>query len=521
MGRRLRDLRSSAAWAALAALALVSAHAHATEHKVAVNVRVARGLKLNDSDLARILRGQLGRYGGVVALPEGKTKDAIAEERASTNSKCRSGVLDQKCQLALGSALAASHWLEVTITRPGKKCELSLEYLSIVRESSDGGDVVRGECDRESVALGLERGVETIARKVGWSGAGVASTFGSTGAAPVAEDPNDPVAQALRKAETAKASAAAEAESKAREAAERVQAAEKQWPTVRTLANDRSTPVEARLEALRAFSERYSGTDRAQEADALARSLEAEQARAAEAAAAARAAEEAKRAAEEAKPTSIAEMVSVPAGKFFYGCNAQVDSECEADEKPGRRMTLPGFRIDRTEVTVAAYRACVQAGRCSAPNTGGACNWDSARDDHPVNCVDWGQARAYCAWRGKRLPTEREWEKAARGTDGRKYAWGNEGVSSVRRANTSGTEDGWAQTSPVGAFPSSQSPCGAMDLIGNVWEWCEDEYSAGTKALRGGSWSLALRRARASRRDWGDPGARLEDGGFRCAQSAN
>jgi hypothetical protein len=278
MGLRISGLRSFA-WAVLPVLALVSVAAEAEEHKVAVNVRVGPGLKLNESDLSRIVRGQLGRYGGVVALPEGKTKDAIAEERATTNSKCRSGVLDQKCQLALGSALAASHWLEVTVTRPGKKCEVSLEYLSIVRESSDGGDVVRGDCDRESVALGLERGVETVARKVGWSGAGASATSASPSPG-ATDEPNDPVTQALKKAEAAKANAAAEA--KAREAADRVRRAEAQWPKVRTLANDRSTPVEARLEALRAFSQMYAGTAWAREADTLARSLEAEQARAAE-----------------------------------------------------------------------------------------------------------------------------------------------------------------------------------------------------------------------------------------------
>jgi TolA-binding protein len=265
------------AWLSLAGLMLGGSAATADDHKVAVNVRVAPGLKLDDSDLSRFVRGQLGRYEGVVALPEGKTRDAIAEERATTNSKCRSGVLDQKCQLALGSALAASHWLEVTVTRPGKKCEVSLEYLSIVRESSDGGDVVAVECDRESVAAGLERGMQTVARKARWSGSAGPST---TSLVAETVDPNDPVTQALRKAEVAKAAAAADAERKAQEAAERTRGAEARWPEVQTLAKDRSTPVEARLEALRAFSAKYAGTDRAREADAIAASLEAEQARA-------------------------------------------------------------------------------------------------------------------------------------------------------------------------------------------------------------------------------------------------
>jgi formylglycine-generating enzyme required for sulfatase activity len=529
---------STTARALVACAAILGQPAQADDHRVAVNVVVQSGLRLADAELSRVVRGQLGRYGGVVALPEGTTKDAIAEERGRTNSKCKSGVLDQKCQLALGSALAASHWLEVTVNKPGKRCQVSLEYLSIVRESSDGGDIVRTECDAEAVALGLERGVETIARKMRWSGAGagpVGSPFG--GGLPPVEDPNDPVAKALREAEAAKANAA-----------DRVRAAEQRWPAVSQLSRDRATPVESRVAALRAYAEAYSGTDRAREAEKLMATLEAEQARAAEAEAEARAAEEAKRAEAEARRLSSAEMVLVPAGEFFYGCNARVDSECNDDEKPGRTISLPAFRIDRTEVTVAAYRACVDAGRCSSagvempywdgkelPHAAWACNWGKGRDDHPMNCVDWNQARTYCAWKGKRLPTEQEWEKAARGTDGRKYAWGNEGYASrmvaniadetAKRSNPSwtvaaGYDDGYIGTSPVAKFPAGRSPFGAEDMIGNVLEWCENDYSAGIKALRGASWFGEPRFARASRRGGFDPGVRFENLGFRCAQSA-
>jgi formylglycine-generating enzyme required for sulfatase activity len=530
--RCLAGLAAACVWAAASA-------AQADDHRVAVNVSVGRGLKLDGSDLSRVVRSQLGRYGGVVALPEATTKDAIAEERATTNSKCKSGVLDQKCQLALGSALAASHWLEVLVTKPGKSCEVSLEYLSIQRESSDGGDNVPAACDRDAVAGAVRQGLETIARKQRWSGAGAAGPVVSLGGGlPPVEDPNDPVAKALRDAEAAKANAAAEAERKAQAAAERVRGAEQRWPAVSQLARDRATPVESRVAALRAYVEAYSGTDRAREAEKLMASLEAEQARAAEAEAEARAAEEAKRAEAEARRSSSAEMVLVPAGEFFYGCNARVDSECDDDEKPGRTMSLPAFRIDRTEVTVAAYKACVDAGRCTAPNTGGykdSCNWGTSRTDHPVNCVDWNQAQTYCAWKGKRLPTEQEWEKAARGTDGRKYAWGNDGYGSRKVANiadetakrsesgwtvATGYDDGYFGTSPAGKFPAGRSPFGAEDMIGNVYEWCENDYSVGKKALRGASWGVGPRVARASNRNWGDPGGRRGDNGFRCAQSA-
>jgi sulfatase modifying factor 1 len=535
--------------ALVACAAILGQAAQADDHRVAVNVVVQSGLRLADAELSRVVRGQLGRYGGVVALPEGTTKDAIAEERGRTNSKCKSGVLDQKCQLALGSALAASHWLEVTVNKPGKRCQVSLEYLSIVRESSDGGDIVRTECDAEAVALGLERGVETIARKQRWEGAGSGPVGSPLGGSAAAEDPNDPVAKALRDAEAAKANAAAEAERKAQAAAERVRGAEQRWSAVSHLARDRATPLELRVAALRAYVEAYSGTDRAREAEKLMASLEAEQARAAKAEAEARAAEDARRAEAEARRDSSAEMVLVPSGEFFYGCNARVDSECEDTEKPGQTMSLPAFRIDRTEVTVAAYKQCVDADRCSSAGVempyvngkevaaaAGWCNWGKGRDDHPMNCVDWNQARTYCAWTGKRLPTEQEWEKAARGTDGRKYAWGNEGYGNRKVANiadetakrsnprwtvAAGYDDGYVGTSPVGKFPAGRSPFGAEDMIGNVYEWTDTETVEKTKVLRGASWFGEPRAARASDRSWFDPSARFGFFGFRCAQTAH
>jgi len=245
-----------------------------------------------------------------------------------------------------------------------------------------------------------------------------------------------------------------------------------------------------------------------------------------------------------------ADMVRIPAGSFFYGCNEQVDRECDDDEKPGRHIELPAFSIDRNEVSVAAYRRCVEGGGCSADGTtmpfyqgeekpafAWACNWaKTGRESHPMNCVDWEQARSYCAWAGKRLPGEEEWEKAARGTDGRKFPWGNVGFEPGQRvANIAdetakkkqpgwsiavGYDDGYYATSPVGRFPAGASPAGALDMAGNVWEWTESRYSSGSEArvVRGGSWSNEPRFARASARYVYVPSYRLGDLGFRCAQ---
>ena len=243
-------------------------------------------------------------------------------------------------------------------------------------------------------------------------------------------------------------------------------------------------------------------------------------------------------------------MVKVAAGPFSMGCNEKVDSECDPDEKPGRTVNLPTFFIDRTEVTVNAYAACVRAGKCSDHHLDGVenpgrlafrqstyCNWGKARRGwHPINCVDWKQATEYCAWRGRRLPTESEWEKAARGVDARKYPWGNSGFGSREVANIAdetakrafsewtiarGYDDGFEGTSPVGTFPVGVSPYGALDMAGNVWEWTLDWYSRerNYRVSRGGGWLLAPSHTRASNRGKNLPARRNGNQGFRCAYS--
>ena len=209
-------------------------------------------------------------------------------------------------------------------------------------------------------------------------------------------------------------------------------------------------------------------------------------------------------------------MVSVPAGEFTMGCQDGVDSECEEDEKPQRQINVAAFQIDKTEVTVEAYRQCVDAKRCTLPDTKrGSYNWGvSGREKHPINCVDWNQAEAFCAWAGKRLPTSAEWEKAARGTDGRVYPWGE--AWDITRANVYESYDGYKDTAPVGSFPAGASPYGALDMAGNVWEWTADWYREGeTRLLRGGSWVDLPRRARTSRRLGTVPISRNDDIGSR------
>ncbi len=256
-------------------------------------------------------------------------------------------------------------------------------------------------------------------------------------------------------------------------------------------------------------------------------------------------------------PVQYGEMVEVPAGEFLYG----------PDKKP---VTLPAFNIDRTEVTVAAFEACVAASGCSAagssfpfwaneipPPEVTECNYGKAeRFNHPMNCTDWYQADAFCRWAGKRLPTEQEWEKAARGTDGRIYPWGNEEPNCDRtimagnlfldprllseawsldrlKANFQRTgtnrppsDDLWRtgcikeSTWPVCSKVSGNSPYGACDMSGNVWEWVSDTFDPPkTRAARGGGWMTSEQENfRSDFRMTAYPIVRPSGAGFRCAR---
>jgi formylglycine-generating enzyme required for sulfatase activity len=226
-------------------------------------------------------------------------------------------------------------------------------------------------------------------------------------------------------------------------------------------------------------------------------------------------------------------MVHVPAGEFTMGSDAG-----EGDEKPVHTVYVDAYYIDKYEVTNAQYAVCVTAGGCTAPSNASSFTRESYYGDqtynnYPVIYVNWNQAKAYCEWSGKRLPTEAEWEKAARGTDALTYPWGNEEPTCDRlNYNTSCVGD----TSAVGSYASGVSPYGAYDMAGNVWEWTSSEYKAYPyqaedgredltrtdvlRVLRGGSWLHGANSVRASLRDWSDPSfTHYVFLGFRCLRS--
>ena len=211
-------------------------------------------------------------------------------------------------------------------------------------------------------------------------------------------------------------------------------------------------------------------------------------------------------------------MAKIPAGPFLMGCQGKED--CEEDE-PDSKPSVASFLIDKTEVTVSSYSFCVWSGACKIPMPKKNCNYGrKEKSQDPINCVTWKQADSYCEWVGKRLPTEREWEKAARGTDGRKYPWGDEPEITCDYAALPKCQNK-NSTWKVGSMPQGVSPYGVFNMMGNVQEWTSSWYDDlhTRKVLRGGSWYYPLRYARASSRTEGRPTTSHAHLGFRCVVS--
>jgi serine/threonine-protein kinase len=221
------------------------------------------------------------------------------------------------------------------------------------------------------------------------------------------------------------------------------------------------------------------------------------------------------------------DMVRVPAGNFLMG-----SEKSDRNQRPPHKVFLDAFWIDQTEVTNGQYQQCVKDGGCGTPHEADYFK-DAKYSDHPVIYVSWDEALTFCIWAGKRLPTEAEWEKAARGDDGRTYPWGN------RKPNAGLTNylDNRKSSTAVSSYPAGASPYGAMDMAGNVWEWTADWYDPGyyktspvrnpqgsptgdRRVVRGGSWfSLTEIVVRTYYRKASIPEAQNYTTGFRCVWS--
>jgi formylglycine-generating enzyme required for sulfatase activity len=191
----------------------------------------------------------------------------------------------------------------------------------------------------------------------------------------------------------------------------------------------------------------------------------------------------------------------------------------------GDEVTVRSFCLDVTEVTVNAYTRCVEAGRCSAGMRRtdivviSACNYGlSERGNHPMNCADWAQSEGYCNWHSGRLPTEEEWEWAARGgMEGRFYPWGSQPPGS--QVCWSGLQ-ARSSTCPVGSFPAGNPPSGIQDLAGNVIEWTATEFDGKSRVVRGGCWAgKGGVFMPAAARNHASPTHRDTLLGFRCART--
>jgi formylglycine-generating enzyme required for sulfatase activity len=222
------------------------------------------------------------------------------------------------------------------------------------------------------------------------------------------------------------------------------------------------------------------------------------------------------------------EMVLIPAGEFLMGAEDGLQ-----DVRPMHRVYLSSYWFDMYEGTNTRYRQCVEGGGCTPPKDRQAFD-DPHRAQYPVTNITWNQARSFCEWQGKRLPTEAEWEKAARGTDGRRYPWGNDEEVVKRRVRTGELRTGINETNPVGRQEATASPYGVFDLVGSVSQWVKDWYAedfyqtspvrdpqgpprGSFRVLRGGDWNEKLPDLRASYRGWDEVTYWGPTLGVRCA----
>ena len=491
---------------------------------VVFNVEI-QGFKLSrtvKNNLSDYLTGKLAGAGIFQVVPRDQLKKRLMKQKRKSFKQC----YDQSCQIELGRELAAEKTLATKVLKLGSMCTVSVTLYDLKKATADSAASVSGKCKVDDIVASMDKAVDELT--------GVADDVDLPPNAGDKPAPSSDRKTAKRKIRALMARAEKEearrkaVENKAALEVKRARAKEIQQAYDRTKQSGGSATEQ--VGAWESFVSDYPDDNPYLEtAKREIKSLEP-------------------RVRVEEIKVKVAEadrlgMVFIPAGDFWMGCNPKVDSECRDDEKPGRKVYLDEYFIDKTEVTVEQYGRCVQADRCKKPETGKDYNWEKlGRGKHPINGVDWKDARIYCEWYGKRLPAEAEWEKAARGTDGRKYPWGNQKPScSYAVMNDGGRGCGKNSTWSVCSKERGNSPYGLCDMAGNVLEWVadwydKDYYSGGPrrnprgprgpgreykKVLRGGPWSHSQVSVRSSLRIMFSPGIHCGyPNGFRCARSA-
>lgn len=514
--------------------------------KVAVMEIEDRSKKFDADTVANatdIFRSQLSSTGRFIVIDktsqQAKMKEAIKAGKKESFEKCQG----RNCEIPLGQTLAADNILKATVSCLGKRCTLAAEMISIAKEATVAGATGEFDGTPEGMLPAIKKVVGEMAETAGgdytveeldvktlYEQAQECDKNGT--------DEPEKAIEAWKKVEEIDSNNPYKtlAKTKAREwqtyinqKAELEKAHDEDVGKLIMSLPDMSVGFETKKKLLAAFKEKYSKVYGENDYQTVLMAVADQKLR--------QRLEKAMLPGGADEETCEADMVTIPAGWFKMGCSGD---ECIPDTKPPHKVYLNEFKIDKYEVSQEKYRACVDAGKCPAPADFKECNWAAqTKEDHPVNCVSWQDADAFCKWQGKRLPTEAEWEKAARGEKGAIYPWGDQPAEcryAVMDMGTPGCQKN--STHDIKAKDRGQSPYGVFNMVGNVAEWVtdwydDDVYPSGEiknpvctsgnkkqeKVFRGGSWKCSLQSKLCTySRDKLPMTQKNPEVGFRCAK---
>jgi formylglycine-generating enzyme required for sulfatase activity len=478
-------------------LTLISAPAAAKKPVVAVFNMEARGVKLDEGTLQNLsdfLADRLAATGRYLVAPRDQLKKRLGQQKKKSFKAC----FDQSCQIELGRELAAQKSLATRVMKLGSKCIVSTTLYDLRKAATERGATADGGCDVDGITASIKAAVTKLAGK-------------SAAPAPAPAPAPTPVPAPKSSGGTLRVEGSPAGASVAVVGAlnKPPHGGRRQGRLPADLTGLK--PGSYNVQVSRAGHVPYAKWVYVKAGRAVGLRVKLKK----------------------VGPTishkkDRSTMVRVQGGSFVRG------TDRGKDNVPQRKIHLDGFYIDKFEISAAQYAACVRKRGCDKPKaTDDECTYSKrGKGKHPINCVSWTDASKYCAWAGKRLPTEAEWEKAARGSDGRRFPWGDKKPSCALAQSRQCKADG---PLPVTAFAGAKSPCGAVQLAGNVYEYVADYYDKGyyknspgrnpkgpgtgrMRVMRGGSWdhreghlqTFVRRRVKPDR-----PDTKV---GFRCAK---